>query len=315
LACRSTPDPKPDASSTAGTQAEQAPDTIAATPVIPTARPGDSKPVDTPASGSRAERFAALQSEHEAVMNAYYDLFRNAKSDEERQTIAETTKPPDAKVFESRAAVLLDEDPADDTAFDVMVWMGRYLHDDATRTRMVTLLEKHHFGRERMGDLLRELDSVDPAGMRLVERLAEKSPHASVRGRALFTLAERHMEDQRLASEIKDMPDGPEKTSMKRYVGDVRFERLSKADPASFEKPALALLRRVEMEYGSVKLHPGTEWESTLGETAAASMFEIEKLGVGKVAPDIVGEDIDGVVFRLSDYRGKVVMLDFWGFW
>jgi hypothetical protein len=69
------------------------------------------------------------------------------------------------------------------------------------------------------------------------------------------------------------------------------------------------------MEYGSVKLHPGTEWESTLGETAAASMFEIEKLGVGKVAPDIVGEDIDGVVFRLSDYRGKVVMLDFWGFW
>jgi hypothetical protein len=38
-------------------------------------------------------------------------------------------------------------------------------------------------------------------------------------------------------------------------------------------------------------------------------------LAVGKVAPDIEGEDIDGNVFRLSDYRGQVVVLDFWGNW
>ncbi len=30
---------------------------------------------------------------------------------------------------------------------------------------------------------------------------------------------------------------------------------------------------------------------------------------------DISGEDMDGVAFKLSDYRGKVVLLDFWGFW
>ena len=36
---------------------------------------------------------------------------------------------------------------------------------------------------------------------------------------------------------------------------------------------------------------------------------------VGQLAPDIAGEDIDGVAFKLSDYRGKVVMLDFWGLW
>ena len=27
------------------------------------------------------------------------------------------------------------------------------------------------------------------------------------------------------------------------------------------------------------------------------------------------GEDVDGVAFKLSDYRGKVVVLDYWGFW
>jgi hypothetical protein len=36
---------------------------------------------------------------------------------------------------------------------------------------------------------------------------------------------------------------------------------------------------------------------------------------LNKLAPDIVGEDIDGRPLKLSDYRGKVVMLDFWGHW
>jgi len=40
-----------------------------------------------------------------------------------------------------------------------------------------------------------------------------------------------------------------------------------------------------------------------------------EQLTIGGTAPDIVGQDLDGVEFRLSDYRGKVVLLDFWGDW
>jgi cytochrome oxidase Cu insertion factor (SCO1/SenC/PrrC family) len=35
----------------------------------------------------------------------------------------------------------------------------------------------------------------------------------------------------------------------------------------------------------------------------------------GKLAPEIEGEDIDGQKFKLSEYRGKVVLLDFWGHW
>lgn len=46
--------------------------------------------------------------------------------------------------------------------------------------------------------------------------------------------------------------------------------------------------------------------------------FEAEpvaKIPVGELAPDIVGKDLDGNEFKLSDYRGQVVMLDFWGDW
>jgi hypothetical protein len=35
----------------------------------------------------------------------------------------------------------------------------------------------------------------------------------------------------------------------------------------------------------------------------------------GMKAREIEGEDIDGKRFKLSDYRGKVVLLDFWGNW
>jgi hypothetical protein len=35
-------------------------------------------------------------------------------------------------------------------------------------------------------------------------------------------------------------------------------------------------------------------------------------LSDGKPAPDIRGVDADGESFWLSDYRGKVVLLDFW---
>lgn len=36
---------------------------------------------------------------------------------------------------------------------------------------------------------------------------------------------------------------------------------------------------------------------------------------VDKLAPEIEGVDLEGTDFKLSDYRGKVVMLDFYGDW
>jgi hypothetical protein len=41
----------------------------------------------------------------------------------------------------------------------------------------------------------------------------------------------------------------------------------------------------------------------------------IEGFEVGNIAPEIFGEDVDGEPFRLSDYRGQVVVVDFWGDW
>jgi predicted Zn finger-like uncharacterized protein len=38
-------------------------------------------------------------------------------------------------------------------------------------------------------------------------------------------------------------------------------------------------------------------------------------LNVSQLAPEIEAGDLDGVNFKLSDYRGKIILLDFWGHW
>lgn len=51
------------------------------------------------------------------------------------------------------------------------------------------------------------------------------------------------------------------------------------------------------------------------GRQAAEEEFALKHLGLGCEAPDFEAATIDGHEFSLSDYRGKVVLLDFYGFW
>ena len=53
----------------------------------------------------------------------------------------------------------------------------------------------------------------------------------------------------------------------------------------------------------------------TLGKSAAAELFVLRRLQVGMIAPEITGEGIDEKPMKLSEFRGKVVLLDFWGDW
>lgn len=50
---------------------------------------------------------------------------------------------------------------------------------------------------------------------------------------------------------------------------------------------------------------------------SAAALAPAAKGGppIGSVAPEIVGVDLEGVEFKLSDYKGQVIMLDFYGDW
>ncbi|HVS17713.1 MAG TPA: redoxin domain-containing protein [Planctomycetota bacterium] len=72
---------------------------------------------------------------------------------------------------------------------------------------------------------------------------------------------------------------------------------------------ALVLLGRIAERYAE-RDFIGME----AAQFARGARYEIEQLRLGQVAPDFAARDQEGVELRLSDYRGRVVVLDFWGF-
>ena len=70
------------------------------------------------------------------------------------------------------------------------------------------------------------------------------------------------------------------------------------------------LFEQVIDRFGGIQNYRGT-----LADAARGQLFEMRNLAIGKIAPEIEGEDLDGKSFKLSDYRGKIVVLDFWGDW
>ena len=91
---------------------------------------------------------------------------------------------------------------------------------------------------------------------------------------------------------------GPESPSAARTV-------------ASLEDEAAALYRETIERYGDLP----TRRKPNLASVAEGELFDLRKLAVGQPAPEIVGTDLDGRMFKLSDYRGKVVVLTFSGSW
>jgi hypothetical protein len=79
---------------------------------------------------------------------------------------------------------------------------------------------------------------------------------------------------------------------------------MSKSKDAETQERGDAYLVRITEDFSE------TSWAEKVREIRAS-----EAVQVGKIAPDFEAKTIDGFEFSLSDYRGKVVLLDFYGFW
>jgi hypothetical protein len=62
---------------------------------------------------------------------------------------------------------------------------------------------------------------------------------------------------------------------------------------------------------------PSAEGAESEPEFTAVKVAPTNRIGtgLGDTIPEIEGKDIDGDRFALSDYQGKVLMIDFWGDW
>lgn len=89
---------------------------------------------------------------------------------------------------------------------------------------------------------------------------------------------------------------------------------VSETDIDATKEESAKLFRIVLDNYADVPTisAPGFRQIATLGEKANKSLHALEHLIVGAEAPDIVGQDLDGHLLDLKDYRGRVVVISFW---
>jgi len=198
----------------------------------------------------------------------------------------------------------------------------RKAKDDAERQKLVE--EKYPRPEKYTGRFVAfaEKNPDDPTAIEALTRVVGMARTGSDYDKALSLLTGRYVDNPKLGDVCQSLiySGDPSAEATLKTILDKSPQREVKGQ-ACYALGAWNMQRNNSAEaekrfeqviesYADLKSYRGT-----LGEAARAQLFEARNLVVGKVAPDIQGEDVDGKTLKLSEYRGKVVVLDFWGDW
>jgi hypothetical protein len=224
-----------------------------------------------------AEQAAALQKQKEIVKK-----YRATEDADERQKLLEEYR---AVKLETPAkyAELAKKHPDSPAIFPVLQFLINFPNytDEA-----IELISKHHLGQDEVGEVCLMLAMRGhPDAEKLIRRAIERSKSDQARGLAQLALG-------KLLSARAD----------EAGLSDSRRDKL--------REEAKQALTTVSEKYADLDASG-----RNAGAWAKSILFELEHLAIGLPVPDLAGQDLEGAEFKLSDYRGKVVFLDFWAHW
>jgi tetratricopeptide (TPR) repeat protein len=183
------------------------------------------------------------------------------------------------------AKEIYEKDPKADVAleaYDVMSATGGLL--GVAGTKISAEIAANHYANPKIAKYLATLGR-GATGEAFLEKVLAENKDKAAKAQACFMIAD-------AANALVD-----------------REKDAKKADELA--EKALKYFERAKAEFGDVPQARG----GTMASAADAAMFSLKFLRPGKPAPEIEGPDMDEKTFKLSDYKGKVVMLDFWGHW
>jgi thiol-disulfide isomerase/thioredoxin len=263
--------------------------------------------------------FADLKREHEQASAVIQQRWERAKTEAERAAVtAESWK--EIKSTARRAFGWAEEHPDDPDAIAAIVWTVFGLAETsdpeyaAERARAFGLLTEKALNNEKVVPLCYYATTsfTCPEEMRFLQASLANSASRLVRGAACLGLAR---VDHGLAGLVRSSKDPVKRKPLEqRWKGTDLVVKLRSLDPEDLDRRAETYFKRVVDEFGDLKM-PSPYNETPFAELARGELYELLHLGVGKVAPDLEGEDLFGRKLRLADYRGKVVAIVFWASW
>ncbi|WP_159452333.1 TlpA family protein disulfide reductase [Singulisphaera sp. GP187] len=254
-----------------------------------------------------AEEYRALVQGFAAAVKVPTKAYDLARTPEERLKASERWP---WVVFAPRFLELAEAHPDDPAALDTLIWVVANAPTGTATNRAVEILTRDHIQSDRLATAFAQrLFRGGPAVMTLYRRTIEKSPHRAARALATLRLAD-------LLSDISYLAKGLRQNTLPeaalRYWNDTVLREFldlaRRGDPDALTDEAVTLYNCVIADFADVKGQGG----KTLGEIAEGNLSELRDLAIGHEAPDIEGRDIDGNAMRLADFRGKVVVVNFW---
>jgi hypothetical protein len=257
--------------------------------------------------------FKKLKAEMDRLQESLNKDYLVAKTEKEREEVvlkATQVMKEKGQPLAEKALALVRDRAADNEAVEVLTWVINYQPESPAASAAAELLARHHLkSPETLNTASRFQQAPMPWTEKLLRRLAEADLPRDRKARALICLAECTKSKAEVRGLLNNLDPAMVKVVEERY-GKAYLAEMRAADPAKLEAEAIRLFEEAAQKYGSEKYG-----SRTIADHVKGVIFEMRNLVVGKQAPDIAGEDIDGKKFKLSDYRGKVVVLDFWGNW
>jgi thiol-disulfide isomerase/thioredoxin/uncharacterized cupredoxin-like copper-binding protein len=255
-----------------------------------------------PAEGS----LAFLQKRYEeADANCDREVRKLTDTPEGQAKAEELSKRLDADHAEQFLAAikLAEANPRSKTGFSALEWVLKIVRSYHLPggPRALALMNEQYAQEPEISSMLATLTWNFPfprspcyqSALNLLNSVVAKNPDRTARGHATIGLA---------------------------WLAKRKFQEAEyKGDPAELgwiTEETVKVFESVIRDYGDCpNLREGATAKATLGSLAESELHEIRHLSIGRVAPEVEGIDLDGAPMKLSDSRGKIVLLVFWASW
>jgi hypothetical protein len=259
---------------------------LALAPVVAADPPGDKaaggdKPAAKKPATPDAEYEALMQEIKDAQTQAQKDLGK-ATDDEAKQKVVKDFR---AKLagYGGRFLTFAEKNPKNKHAFEALSLVIQVSPHGPKVQRAIELMASQHADNKEALEFAQQLAEADiPGADKLVRAVLAKNTDPKTQATLSMSLA------KALANSAQQPGVSPAEAGKLNQEAEGLLEKLAANNKADFKE---------------------------LADQGKDQLYVLRHLSVGKEAPNVQGKDADDKKFALKDYRGKVVLLDFWASW